>query len=241
MSVGYDHIDTAAVKARQIQIGYTPDVLTDATADLTVLLTLGAARRIKEAIQVAENGQWREWRPTWMCGSQLSQKTVGIVGMGRIGEAVATRLRAFGVSRIVYSGRNKRPVHGDFVSLDELLTVSDFVIVCCALTKETRHLFNYEAFSKMKKTAVFVNSARGGIVDQEGLVKALEEKLIGSAGLDVTDPEPLPPTHKLYSFSNCLILPHIGSATLETREQMAGMSLDNILAALNNQPLPFSI
>ncbi|KAG1443311.1 hypothetical protein G6F56_010718 [Rhizopus delemar] len=214
MSVGYDHIDTAAVKARQIQIGYTPDVLTDATADLTVLLTLGAARRIKEAIQVAENGQWREWRPTWMCGSQLSQKTVGIVGMGRIGEAVATRLRAFGVSRIVYSGRNKRPVHGDFVSLDELLTVSDFV---------------------------FVNSARGGIVDQEGLVKALEEKLIGSAGLDVTDPEPLPPTHKLYSFSNCLILPHIGSATLETREQMAGMSLDNILAALNNQPLPFSI
>ncbi|KAG0750473.1 hypothetical protein G6F62_003682 [Rhizopus arrhizus] len=246
MSVGYDHIDVEAVKSRNILIGYTPDVLTDATADLTILLTLGAARRIKEAIQAAENGLWREWRPTWLCGSQFTNKTVGIVGLGRIGEAVAYRMKAFGISRIIYSGRKRKPeaedkLNAEFVSFDTLLAKSDYVIVCCALTKETRHLFNYEAFSKMKKTAVFVNSARGGIVDQDGLVKALEENLIGSAGLDVTDPEPLSPTHKLYSFSNCLILPHIGSATLETRERMANMSLDNVLAALNNQPLPFSV
>ncbi|KAG1055312.1 hypothetical protein G6F43_002729 [Rhizopus delemar] len=246
MSVGYDHIDVEAVKSRNILIGYTPDVLTDATADLTILLTLGAARRIKEAIQAAENGLWREWRPTWLCGSQFTNKTVGIVGLGRIGEAVAYRMKAFGISRIIYSGRKRKPeaedkLNAELVSFDMLLAKSDYVIVCCALTKETRHLFNYEAFSKMKKTAVFVNSARGGIVDQDGLVKALEENLIGSAGLDVTDPEPLSPTHKLYSFPNCLILPHIGSATLETRERMASMSLDNVLAALNNQPLPFSV
>ncbi|CEG64002.1 hypothetical protein RMATCC62417_01050 [Rhizopus microsporus] len=246
MSVGYDHIDVEAAKARRILIGYTPDVLTDATADLTLLLILGAARRIKEGIQAAEHGQWREWRPTWLCGSQLTNKTVGIVGLGRIGEAVAHRLKAFGISRIVYTGRQRKMgiedrIKAEFVTFDHLLADSDFVIVCCALTKETRHMFNYEAFSKMKKTAVFVNSARGGIVDQEGLVKALEENLIGAVGLDVTDPEPLPPSHKLYSFPNCLILPHIGSATLETREKMASMALDNILSALNNQPLPYSV
>ncbi|ORE17687.1 FtsJ-domain-containing protein [Rhizopus microsporus] len=221
MSVGYDHIDVEAVKARRILIGYTPDVLTDATADLTLLLILGAARRIKEGIQAAEHGQWREWRPTWLCGSQLTNKTVGIVGLGRIGEAVAHRLKAFGISRIVYTGRQRKMdiedrIKADFVTFDHLLATSDFIVV-------------------------FVNSARGGIVDQEGLVKALEENLIGAVGLDVTDPEPLPPSHKLYSFPNCLILPHIGSATLETREKMASMALDNILSALNNQPLPYSI
>ncbi|KAL4211201.1 FtsJ-like methyltransferase-domain-containing protein [Rhizopus microsporus] len=226
MSVGYDHIDVEAVKARRILIGYTPDVLTDATADLTLLLILGAARRIKEGIQAAEHGQWREWRPTWLCGSQLTNKTVGIVGLGRIGEAVAHRLKAFGISRIVYTGRQRKMdiedrIKADFVTFDHLLATSDFIVVCCALTKETRHMFNYEAFSKMKKTAVFVNSARGGIVDQEGLVKALEENLIGAVGLDVTDPEPLPPSHKLYSFPNCLILPHIAAKANQYRARSA--------------------
>ncbi|KAI9248417.1 FtsJ-like methyltransferase-domain-containing protein [Sporodiniella umbellata] len=216
MSVGLDHIDLAETKSRGISVGYTPDVLTNATADLTLLLALGAGRRMKEALQVAENGQWREWRPTWMCGCQPAHKTIGIVGMGRIGQAVAKRLRAFDISRLVYSGRTKKDIDGDYVSFDELLKVSDFVII-------------------------FVNSARGGIVDQEALVKALEEKLIGAAGLDVTDPEPLPPTHRLYSFPNCIVLPHIGSATMETREQMARTSLNNVLAGLNDQPLPFSL
>ncbi|KAI8887723.1 hypothetical protein K501DRAFT_321232 [Backusella circina FSU 941] len=246
MSVGYDHIDVEAVKKRNIQIGYTPDVLTDATADLTVLLALGAARRIKEAISAAEQGQWKEWRPTWLCGSQFSNKTLGVVGLGRIGEAVGHRLKAFGISRIIYSGRSEKldaqaRLDAEYVSFDTLLAESDFIVVCCALTKETKDMFNYDAFSKMKKSVVFVNSARGGIVHQDDLVRALEENLVGAVGLDVTTPEPLIPTHKLYTFPNCLILPHVGSATFETREQMANMSVNNLLAGLENNPLPYSV
>ncbi|KAI8051926.1 D-isomer specific 2-hydroxyacid dehydrogenase [Gilbertella persicaria] len=246
MSVGYDHIDVAAVKARNIKLGYTPDVLTDATADLTVLLTLGASRRIKESINAAQDGTWGKWSPTWLCGSQFTNKTLGIVGLGRIGEATAQRLKAFGISRIVYSGRSQKleaekRLGAEYVSFDTLLKESDVVIVCCALTKETQDLFDYSAFSKMKKTAVFINSARGGIVNQADLVSALENNLIGSVGLDVTTPEPLPPTHKLYSFPNCLILPHVGSATIETRENMANMTLENILAGINDKPLPYSL
>ncbi|KAI8984279.1 D-isomer specific 2-hydroxyacid dehydrogenase [Mycotypha africana] len=268
MSVGYDHIDVKAVKARNIKIGYTPGVLTDATADLTVLLTLGASRRIKEGIRAAEEGSWTTWGPTWLCGSQITNKTLGIVGMGRIGEAVAHRMKAFGVSHIVYSGRSRKAtaeknLNAEYVPFESLLTESDIIAVCCALTDETRDLFNYEAFKKMKKTAIFVNSARGGIVQQDDLgkvvdntsncynsldlckvsqtVRALEENLIGAVGLDVTTPEPLPASHKLYTFPNCLILPHVGSATLETRENMAQMTLDNILAGLRDETLPFGI
>ncbi|KAL9559364.1 hypothetical protein PS6_000831 [Mucor atramentarius] len=246
MSVGYDHIDVPAVKARNIKLGYTPDVLTDATADLTVLLALGASRRIKESIRAAEDGLWGKWGPTWLCGSQFTNKTCGIVGLGRIGEAVGHRLKAFGISKFVYSGRSKKPeaeasLNAEYVSFDDLLKQSDVIVICCALTKETKDMFNYEAFSKMKNTAVLVNSARGGIVHQDDLVRALDENLIGAVGLDVTTPEPLPPTHKLYSFPNCLILPHVGSATMETRENMANMTLENIIAGLNDKALPYSI
>ncbi|KAI7901839.1 D-isomer specific 2-hydroxyacid dehydrogenase [Cokeromyces recurvatus] len=247
MSVGYDHINVDAVKSRNIKLGYTPDVLTDSTADLTVLLALGASRRIKECIQAAENGLWGKWGPTWLCGTQFTNKTLGVVGLGRIGEAVAKRLQAFGISRVIYSGRTKKSeqvearLNAKYVPFDTLLTESDVIVVCCALTKETENLFDYKAFSKMKRTVVFVNSARGGIVLQDDLVRALEENLIGAVGLDVTTPEPLPPTHKLYSFPNCLILPHVGSATMETRENMANMTLENILAGLKEEKLPYSI
>ncbi|KAG2215988.1 hypothetical protein INT46_007048 [Mucor plumbeus] len=246
MSVGYDHIDVSAVKARNIKLGYTPDVLTDATADLTVLLALGASRRIKESIRAAEDGLWGKWGPTWLCGSQFTNKTCGIVGLGRIGEAVGHRLKAFGISKFVYSGRSKKPeaeagLNAEYVSFDDLLQQSDVIVICCALTKETQDMFNYEAFTKMKDTAVLVNSARGGIVHQDDLVRALDENLIGAVGLDVTTPEPLPPSHKLYSFPNCLILPHVGSATMETRENMANMTLENIIAGLNDKALPYSI
>ncbi|KAI9478832.1 MAG: D-isomer specific 2-hydroxyacid dehydrogenase [Benjaminiella poitrasii] len=247
MSVGYDHIDVNAAKSRHIKLGYTPDVLTDSTADLTVLLALGASRRIKECIRAAMDGSWGKWGPTWLCGSQFTNKTLGVVGLGRIGEAVARRLMAFGISRVLYSGRSKKSdelessLNSKHVDFDTLLKESDVITVCCALTKETENLFDYEAFSKMKRSAIFVNSARGGIVQQDDLVRALEEDLISAVGLDVTTPEPLPPTHKLYSFSNCLILPHVGSATMETRENMANMTLENILAGLNDKVLPYSI
>ena len=173
MSVGFDHVDVNALLKRNIPLGYTPDVLTDATADLTVLLTLAAARRFKEGTAAAANGEWGAWRPTWLCGSQFSGKTLGVVGMGRIGEAVAQRLKPFGVSRILYWGRREKQnlsVDAQFKSsLDDLLVESDYVIVCCALTPETKEMFNYAAFSKMKKSAVFVNTARGGIVQQDDL------------------------------------------------------------------------
>ncbi|KAL0078799.1 D-isomer specific 2-hydroxyacid dehydrogenase [Phycomyces blakesleeanus] len=246
MSVGYDHVDVSALKKRRIPLGYTPDVLTDATADLTVLLTMGAARRMKEGIIAAEKGEWREWRPTWLCGSQFSNKTLGVVGLGRIGEAVAHRLKAFGISKVVYWGRSEKVetgkrVGGEFVSFDRLLAESDYVTVCCALTKDTKELFDYNAFSKMKKSAIFVNTARGGIVQQDDLVRALEEGLIAGAGLDVTTPEPLPLDNKLLKLPNCIVLPHIASATNETRERMADMCVENVLAGLSNQALPFSV
>ncbi|KAI8073190.1 D-isomer specific 2-hydroxyacid dehydrogenase [Gongronella butleri] len=247
MSVGYDHLDVPAIKARNIQIGYTPNVLTDATADLTVLLTLAAARRMKEGIRAAEKGEWREWRPTWLCGSQFTGKTLGIVGLGRIGAAVAKRLQAFGIARVVYSGRSRKPEAeaalggADHVPIDELLQTADYIAVCCALTQETKEMFDYDAFSKMKRSAVFVNTARGGIVKQDDLVRALQDNLIAAVGLDVTTPEPLAPGHALYGFDNCVIVPHIASATMETRERMANMSLDNTLAGLQSQPVPYGV
>ncbi|KAI9288158.1 D-isomer specific 2-hydroxyacid dehydrogenase [Umbelopsis sp. AD052] len=246
MSVGYDHVDIEAIKKRKLPLGYTPDVLTDATADLTALLTLSAARRIKESIDAVRNGEWREWRPNWLCGSQFTQKTLGVVGLGRIGEAVAHRLKAFGISQVLYSGRSEKPeaskrLQAQFVSFDELLAKSDYVVVCCALTKETKEMFNYDAFKKMKRSAVFVNSARGGIVQQDDLVRALEDDLIAAAGLDVTTPEPLPTTSKLLQLPNCIVVPHIGSATLETRDQMGLMAVKNLEAGIQDKALPTSV
>ncbi|KAI8972926.1 D-isomer specific 2-hydroxyacid dehydrogenase [Pilobolus umbonatus] len=242
MSVGYDHIDVPAVLSRHIHLGYTPDVLTDATADLTLLLLLAAARRLKEGIHAAENGSWGDWKPTWLCGSQFTGKTVGIVGLGRIGQAVVRRIRAFGAENIIYTGRTRQSTDiAKYVTMDTLLQQSDFICICCALTSETQHLFDYAAFKKMKKSVVLVNSARGGIIQQDDLVRALKENLLGAVGLDVTTPEPLPPSHPLYTFPNCLILPHMGSATMETREKMATMALQNALAGLHNKPLLFPV
>ncbi|CDS10528.1 hypothetical protein LRAMOSA03203 [Lichtheimia ramosa] len=240
MSVGYDHIDLEAAKAHNVKIGYTPDVLTDATADLTVLLTLAAARRMKEGMRAAETGEWREWRPNWLCGYQFTNKTLGVVGMGRIGQAVAKRLQAFGVSRVLYWGRKEKPElqgKAEFSSFDKLLTESDYVVACCALTPETAEMFDYEAFSKMKKTAIFANSARGGVVKQDDLVRALQDNVIAGAGLDVTTPEPLDTDHPLFKLPNCVILPHIGSATIEAREVMGDICVDNILHGLKNEQL----
>ncbi len=190
-------------------------------------------------------GLWATWAPLWMCGPSLQHSTVGIVGMGRIGLAVSKRLQPFGVGSFLYTGHapkdNAKEVAAEFVDMDTLLAQSDFVIVCCALTPETEGMFNEEKFSKMKKTSIFVNTSRGGVVNQEDLYKALKNGEICGAGLDVTVPEPLPIDSPLLTLDNCIVLPHIGSATNETRSCMSQLTARNILATLNGKPMPSQI
>lgn len=242
MSVGYDHFDVAEIKKRGIKMAYTPDILTDATAELAVALLLATSRRLLEANEEAKTGGWKAWSPFWMCGPGLKGSTVGIVGFGRIGQEIAKRLKSFGPKQLIYYNRSGKPeaereIGAVRVSFDELLAQSDFVSVSCSLTPDTKELFNEAAFKKMKNTAVFVNTSRGGVVDQDALVRALESKTIWGAGLDVMTPEPLPLDHPLFKLKNCVILPHIGSASIETRNDMGILTAKNIVAALKNEPL----
>ncbi|KAL4641755.1 glyoxylate reductase/hydroxypyruvate reductase-like [Arapaima gigas] len=242
LSVGFDHLATDEIKKRGIRVGYTPDVLTDATAELTVALLLATARRIPEGVEEVKNGGWSSWKPLWLCGYGLSGSTVGVIGLGRIGLAIARRLKPFGVKRLLYSGRTPKSqaveVGAEFVSLDQLVSESDFIVVSCALTPETQGLCNKAFFSKMKKTAIFVNTSRGAVVNQEDLYEALSSGQIAAAGLDVTTPEPLPTDHPLLKLKNCVILPHIGSATYSTRGIMAELSANNLLAGLTGTAMP---
>lgn len=242
MSVGFDHIDVKECTARKITVGYTPGILTSSTAELTVSLLLATSRRLKEGLSAVVNGEWGSWKPTWLCGSGLDGSTVGIVGLGRIGIAVAERLKPFGVEHFLYSGRSEKSdaekINAKFVPLDDLLKTSDFVIACCALTPDTACMFNKSAFSKMKKSAIFVNTSRGGVVQQEDLYSALSNGDIAGAGLDVTTPEPLPTDSPLLSLPNCLVLPHIGSATYDTREAMAVLAAKNLLAGIRGETMP---
>ena len=193
-------------------------------------------------MSAVSGGQWGPWKPTWMCGSGLDGSTVGIVGLGRIGLAVAERLKPFGVSKFVYSGRSEKPeaskVNGTLVSFDNLLQISDFVISCCSLNSETTGMFDKKAFEKMKKSAVFINTSRGGVVKQDDLYDALHGGVISGAGLDVTVPEPLPTDHPLLQLANCVVVPHIGSATHSTRQAMAMLAADNLLAGLKGEKMP---
>ncbi|XP_035443980.1 glyoxylate reductase/hydroxypyruvate reductase [Spodoptera frugiperda] len=242
ISVGHDHIDLAECKKRGVQIGYTPDVLTDATAELTMALLLSTSRRLPEAQHEARTGGWKSWAPTWMTGPGLAGSTVGIVGFGRIGQAVARRVKAFNTKKILYFNRSERPEAQETgaikVTFDELLTQSDFIICCAALVPETKAMFNKAAFEKMKNTAIFINTSRGGTVDQDALIEALQNNTIRAAGLDVTTPEPLPLDNPLLKLPNCVVLPHIGSAAIETRNTMSELTANNILAALKGKPMP---
>ncbi|XP_028146739.1 glyoxylate reductase/hydroxypyruvate reductase [Diabrotica virgifera virgifera] len=245
MSVGYDHLDTKEIKKRNIKMGYTPDTLTDATAELAVALLLATSRRLLEANKEAKTGGWHAWSPFWMCGPGLKDSTVGIVGFGRIGQQIARILKAFNPKKIIYYNRSERKeateIGAERVSFDELLSQSDFISVSAALTPDTHNMFNEEAFRKMKSTAVFINTSRGGLVDQDALVAALQNKVIWGAGLDVMTPEPLPLDHPLFKLKNCVILPHIGSAAIETRNEMGVVTAKNIIAALNGVKLPFEL
>lgn len=241
MSVGFDHVDTELLKERNIRLGYTPDVLTDSVADTTIALMLAASRRIPEAIAAAKEGQWGTWAPYWMTGQDLSRATVGIVGLGAIGAEVARRLSGFHC-KVLYSGRTRKEslekeLGLEYATQDELLEQSDFVSVHSALTPETTGLCNQEFFAKMKPTAVFVNTSRGGLVDQKALYDALSENRIYSAGLDVTTPEPLPLDDPLFALRNCVILPHVGSASIRTRALMTEIAVANVVQGLKGEEM----
>ncbi|KAG6928907.1 glyoxylate and hydroxypyruvate reductase, partial [Chelydra serpentina] len=242
MSVGYDHVSLEELKKRGIRLGYTPDVLTEAVAELTVALLLATSRRLLEAVDEAKNGGWGTWKPLWMCGYGLTDSTVGILGLGRIGAAVMARLKPFGVKRFLYADAGPRPdmatkIPAEFVPLDELARHSDVIVVCCALTPETQGICGNSLFSRMKDTAIFINTSRGGVVNQEALYQALVNGQIAAAGLDVTEPEPLPTDHPLFKLKNCVILPHIASATVATRNAMAALAASNLLAGLQGKAM----
>ncbi len=242
MAVGVDNIDLPACTRRGIPVGHTPGVLTEGTADLTLALILATARRLYEANSHARSGLWTHWEPAGWLGVDLPGAILGIVGMGKIGTAVAERAKAFGM-RLVYANRSRKSeVEGALGAIplpfEELLRQSDFVTLHVPLTPETRHLIDERALRLMKPTAILINVARGLVVDSNALYSALYEKRIAAAGLDVTDPEPLPANDPLYTLPNCLIVPHIGSATVRTRQRMAELACENLLAGLAGVRLP---
>ena len=243
MAVGVDNIDLAACTRRGIPVGHTPGVLTEGTADLTMAILLAAARCLPQASQDAREGRWKTWSPTGWLGADLHGANLGIVGMGKIGRAVARRAIAFGMRLLYTDSLPCADAESDMgavcLTLDELLRHSDIVSLHIPLNAETRHLIDEQALRKMKPTAILVNTSRGPVVDTPALVRALQEGWIAGAAIDVTDPEPLSPEHPLFSLSNCLITPHIGSATWNTRRRMAELACDNLLAALSDQPMPF--
>ncbi|MBP1765225.1 MAG: Glyoxylate reductase [Firmicutes bacterium] len=239
-SVGYDNIDIEACTKRKIPHGNTPGVLVNTTTELTFALMMCAARRLHEGWDFVKAGGWQR-RETFPFGFDLYGKTLGIVGMGQIGVAVAERAKAFGM-RILYNNRRPRPDDAElgfqYVSFDTLLAESDFVIVLTPLTAESHHLFGAKEFAAMKPSAQFINVARGPVVDTMALYEALKQGEIAYAALDVTDPEPIPADHPLLQLKNVIITPHIGSATLQTRTAMAMLTADNVLAGLERKPLP---
>jgi len=228
LAVGTDNIDLEAAAARGIAVGRTPDVLTDATADLAFALLLAAARRLPQGADFVRSGEWVTWEPAGDLGAEVNGATLGIVGWGRIGQAVARRAQGFGME----------VVHSRPAPLEELLERSDFVSLHVPLSPATRHLIDAPALARMKPTAILVNTARGGVVDQAALAAALHAGELGGAALDVTDPEPLPPDDPLLDAPNLLVVPHIGSATVRTRSRMADLAVDNLLAALAGEPMP---
>lgn len=246
MSVGFDHIDIKECKKRGIIVTTTPDVLTETTAETTVALLLATARRFPEAIREAKTGGWGTWQPFYMCGVGLRDSTVGIIGFGRIGQSVAKKIKAFGPSKILFfdpcpNQEVARAVGAEAASVEEILSKSDFVILTCAATAENKGMMNKAMFKKMKKNAVLVNTSRGTLVVQNDLHEALKNGTIRAAGLDVTTPEPLPLDSPLFKLDNCLVLPHIGSATEATRKDMMELAESGLIAGLTGQEIPAKV
>ena len=238
MSVGVDHIDVTAATERGVPVGNTPNVLTDATADQALALMLSAARRIPEAERFLRAGKWVTWQPSLLLGADVTGATLGIVGFGRIGQAVAKRAQGFDM-HILFHDLTAGPAYGArAVDLITLLRESDFVTIHVPLTEKTRHMVNDEFLGYMKPNAVLVNAARGGVLDQAALYKILKSNKIFAAALDVTDPEPISMDSPLLELENCIIVPHLGSASKKTRDMMALLSAQNLVAGLLGGRLP---
>jgi lactate dehydrogenase-like 2-hydroxyacid dehydrogenase len=245
-AVGFDNIDVPALTRRGIPAGNTPGVLTDTTADLAFALLMAAARRLPEGDRYVRAGSWKTWGPLLLLGPDVHGATIGLVGFGRIGQAMARRARGFGMTILYHDVHRADPLieaehDATFVSLEDLLGRSDFVSLHVNLTDETRGLMDAERLSWMKATAVLVNTSRGPVVDSVALADALRSGTIFAAALDVTDPEPIPMDHPLVGLDSCLIVPHIASASRATRGKMAEMAAANLLAGLRGERLPTPI
>ena len=240
-AVGFDNIDVSAATARKIPIGNTPDVLTDSTADFAFALMLSAGRRILEGNRYVRDGKWQTWGPMLLLGIEMKGTTLGLVGFGRIGKAMARRAMGFDM-RVIYYDPNETEFDSDVkatqVDLETLLKESDFISLHTPLTSATHHLIDSEALSKMKSSAVLINTSRGPVVDMDALYEALKAKRIFAAGLDVTEPEPLRANHPLLTLDNVVIVPHIASATKAARDKMAWLAAKNLIAGLKGEHLP---
>jgi len=234
-AVGYDNIDVAAATDFKIPVCNTPDVLSEATADVAFGLMIAVSRKMFYNHKVILKGEWKQFEPLKNLGFQLTGKTLGIFGMGRIGSLMAQRCRAAYGMKVIYHNRSRNPeaekeTGATYVDFDTMLRESDILSVHCALTPETQGLFNKQVFSKMKPTAVFINTARGGIHNETDLIEALQKQTIWGAGLDVTNPEPMQANNPLLEMPNVAVLPHIGSATIEARTGMARLAAENIIS-----------
>ena len=243
MAVGVDNIDLKAATEIKLPIGHTPGVLTDSCADFTFALLIAVARRVVEADGEVHDGIWQPWGPDVLCGADVFGSSLGIVGMGRIGEAVAKRAKGFEM-KLLYFDQTRHPeiekeLNAKFVNLDELLQTSDFVSLHVNLTEETHHFIAKDQFRRMKSTAYLINPSRGALVNPLALEWALENHVIAGAAIDVTDPEPLPANSPLLKFKNLVITPHIASASIQTRATMAMVAAKNLVAGLNGDRLPF--
>jgi glyoxylate reductase len=239
LAVGYDNIDLTTASKNGIAICNTPDVLTDTTADLTFGLLMAAARRIVESAEFVKEGKWQSWSPYLLAGQDIHHKTLGIVGMGKIGETVAKRATGFDMDILYYNRTRKPEVEQQlgvvYTSFDELVTKSDFIVCLTPLTPETKNMFTREVFQKMKRSTIFINAARGAVVDEQALYEALLAGEIAGSGLDVFQKEPINADHPLLKLSNVVALPHIGSSSMETRTIMIQLCIDNIMAILEGK------
>jgi len=245
-SVGFDNVDIAEATRLKIPVGNTPGVVNNATADTAFLLMLAATRKAFFLHKGIIKGEWKYIEPTVNLGIELYGKTLGIFGLGNIGFEMAKRCKGAYDMKVVYHNRNRnekaeKKLNAEFVSFEELLKISDVLSVHANLSEETKGKFNYSAFEKMKPSAVFINTARGSIHNEPDLITALQNGIIWGAGLDVTDPEPMDADNPLLNMPNVAVTPHIGTATWETRNAMCKMAAENVIAALNNLPIPYPV